>query len=584
MKKIILILVLTLFSVAGFSQVLNNSQIINGNHWIYDSFNSLSLESGISNFTSNRPVTVGQLKMHFKEYDRESLSDGAKAIYDRAEEFLFTQKNLFPSKFFQAGFGLTLAPELCYKSNENIDWTYNYYYKNNPFSADIDVGVSDYFSMGGNYFLGKNWYYSHQSDNLTNIPLGFDQYEFMFPRFAYSSFAYSTDNWGININTGKEGLTIGNTFTGSIIYNKSFETEGYVQLTAYTDDLKYTMNVAEISPEKFLYWHQIDVRLFKKIKLGAMEGALVNRPFELRFLSPMVVYHSFAFWKNYTNDIEDHYYNEGYCCSYLGLTFEVNPVKYLRIYGLYAMNEIQLPNEHYGQWLSYPDSLGGQIGAELKLPSDFGGFWHGGLEAIYCSPFLYVKQAPGWSLYRARPDNVKWNTVNSWIGSPFGPDTFAVNALVGYEQSQKWSCSLGYLLCMKGENGFGMFEEEKNYEEHICYERDENGNVKKDEKNNPIIKYQGKVWTYYPYTQYIIAKDDNNEDGKNSAIEKARNMWISGICEYNNQVILEGFYRFNKKLKLQGQFIFNFVFNAKHIESNFQKGIQTSVALEYKVF
>jgi hypothetical protein len=61
-------------------------------------------------------------------------------------------------------------------------------------------------------------------------------------------------------------------------------------------------------------------------------------------------------------------------------------------------------------------------------------------------------------------------------------------------------------------------------------------------------------------------------------------MWISGICEYNNQVILEGFYRFNKKLKLQGQFIFNFVFNAQHIESNFQKGIQTSVALEYKVF
>ena len=43
-------------------------------------------------------------------------------------------------------------------------------------------------------------------------------------------------------------------------------------------------------------------------------------------------------------------------------------------------------------------------------------------------------------------------------------------------------------------------------------------------------------------------------------------------------------YRFNKKLKLQGQFIFNFVFNAKHIERNFQKGIQTSVALEYKVF
>ena len=457
MKKLLYFAVVFLFCSTCFSQVLNDSQIINGSHWIYDSLNTLSLETGVSNFSSNTPLTAGELRMHFKEYDRESLSDGGKEIYDSAEEFLFTQKNLFPGKAFQAGLGLTLAPELCFKSNEQIDWTYNYYYKNNPFALDIDVGIADNFSMGGNYFLGKNWVYSHKDNNFTNIPLGFDQYEFMFPRFAYCSFGYAADNWGVNVNAGKEGLTIGNTKTGSILYNNTFETDGYVQIAAYADDIKYTMNIAQVSKEKFLYWHQIDVRLFKKIKLGAMEGALVNRPFELRFLNPMVVYHSFAFWKDYTNDIEDHYYNEGYCCSYLGLTFEVNPVKNLRVYGLYAMNEIQLPNEHHDEWLAYPDSFGGQLGAELKIPSDFGGYWTSSLEAVYCAPFLYVKQAPDWSLYRARQDNVKWNTVNSWIGSPFGPDTFAVDAAFGYEQSEKWSCSLGYLLCMKGENGFGMF-------------------------------------------------------------------------------------------------------------------------------
>lgn len=565
MKKAFCMLLCIFFSAAVYSQVLNNSQIIESGHWIYKTFENLSAETTIGNFTSNTPVTVGQLRMHFKEYDREALSEAGKSEYDKAKSFLFTQKNLFPGKLFQAEVGIDFAPEFCYKSNEEIDWAWNYYYNDNPVNMDLGVGISDYYCMGGRFFLGKNWYYSSQPDNLTNIPLGFDQYEFMFPRFAYSSFGYAGEGWGLNFNTGKEGLTIGNTRTGSILYNKTFETDGYVQLTAYTDDVKYTMNVAEVSPEKFLYWHQIDVRLFKKIKLGAMEGALVNRPFELRFLNPMVVYHSYAFWKNFTNDIEDHYYNEGYCCSYLGLTFEINPVKYLRLYGLYAMNEIQLPNEHHDEWLSYPDSLGGQLGAELTIPSDFGGFWQGGLEAVYCSPFLYVKQSPDWSLYRARKDNVTWDTVNSWIGSPFGPDTLAFDFDFSYEQPEKWSAGLEYLLCFKGENGFKLFDE-ANY------------------KTESWKKQSEKIWTYYPYTKYVIADDIDSSSGRDQAVEEGRNMWMSGVCQTTHQLALEGSWTFTPKLSLKGQFIYSFVINARHISENFQQGMQCALSCQYKLF
>ena len=566
MKKILCMLLTGLFCAALFSQVLNNSQIIESGHWIYKDFELLSSETCTGNFTSNTPVTVGELKLHFKEYDRETLSEAGKIIYDRAQGFLYTPKNLFPGKAFQAEVGIDFAPEVYYKSNEQIDWSFNYYYKDNPLNMDLGVGISDYFSMGGRYFLGKNWKYSHEPDNLTNLPLDFDQYEFLFPRFAYSSLGYTAEKWGINLNTGKEGLTIGNTLTGSILYNKSFETDGYVQFTAYSDDVKYTMNVAEVSPEKFLYWHQIDVRLFDKIKLGAMEGALVNQPFELRFLNPMMVYHSYAFWKSYTDGtIEDHYYNEGYCCSYLGLTFEVNPVKYLRVYGLYAMNEIQLPNEHHDEWLAYPDSLGGQLGAALTVPSDFGGYWKGGLEVVYCSPFLYVKQAPGWSLYRARKDNVKWNTVNSWIGSPFGPDTFAVDAQFGYDQVEKWSAGLEYLLCFKGENGFNLFDEE-------WYKKVGEGDK------------AGTVWTYYPYTKYVIAEDAKSEEGKEQAVSEGRRMWMSGCCEAKHQLGLQGSYCFTQKLKFEGQFIYSIVVNARHISGNLQQGVECALSLQYKLF
>ncbi len=554
-----------LVSATLFSQVANDSQLIESGHWIYKDFEVLANESCIGNFSSNTPVTVGQLKMHFREYDREQLSDSGKIVYDRAENYLFSEKNLFPAKVFQTGLGFLIAPELCYKSNDQIDWTYNYYYKNNPLNMELELGIAQYFCAGANFFLGKNYKFSNDPDNFTNIPLGFDQYEFMFPRFAFGSIGYAAQDWGLNLNVGKEGLTIGNTKTGSIIYNKTFETNAYFQLTAYCDELKYTMDIAEVESEKYLYWHQLDVRLFKKFKIGLMEGALVNKSFEFRFLNPLVVFHSFAFWKDFINETEDHFYNEGYCCSYLGLTFEMNPVQYLRIYGLYAMNEIQLPNEHYGKWLSYPDSLGGQLGFELNLPSDFGGYWNAGLEAVYCSPFLYIKQSPDWSLFRDRQDNVTWNSVKSWIGSPFGPDTFAIDASFGYEQTGKWDCNFDYLLCFKGQNGFNLFDDEWNQE----------------------LSWNGqksKVWTYYPYTKYTIADDADYEEGRQEAIDEGRNMWMSGICETKHQIGLEGSYTFTKNIKASAQFLYAFVINARHIRENFQHGMQASLSVEYKPF
>ncbi len=569
MKKNLFVLLINYLCFCLFSEVINDSQLIESEHWIYDDFKILSSETCNGNFMTNTPATVGELKMSFSEYDRDLLSPEGQLVYDRAEKFLFTQKNLFQGKIFEAGLGFTAAPEVCYKSNEQIDWTYNYYYKNNPLSMDAGLGISDYFSIGGNYFIGKNYKAAADSKNFTNIPLGYDQFEFMFPRFAFGSLGYAAENWGVNLNVGKEGLTIGNTKTGSIIYNKSFETDCYVQLTAYSNDVKYTMNVAEISADKFIYFHQLDVRLFKKFKIGVLEGALVNKPFELRFFNPMVVFHSFAFWKDYINDDEDHFYNEGYCCSYLGVTFEANPVRYLRFYGLYAMNEIQLPNEHEGKWLSYPDSLGAQLGAELMLPSDFGGYWKAGLEAVYCSPFLYIKQSPDWSLYRQRQDNVTWNKVNSWIGSPFGPDTFAIDASFEYEQLNKWSAGFEYLLCFKGENGFNLFDE-RNRNAH---------SYKKDNKER-----NAEVWDYYPYTKYTIADDADNEEDRSKAIKEGRNMWMSGVCETKHQLGLEGSYSFTKKIRLQGQVIYSFVINACHKKNNFQHGFQGALSFEYKLF
>ncbi len=148
MKKISLICFFLLINFIVHAQVTSDAQIIKTGHWIYDDLSTLASESKTGIFSTNTPVTAGELKLYFKNFERESLSDSGKIVYDRIENFLYTKKNIFPNKYFMTDIGLRIAPELCYKSNPQIDWTYNYYYKNNPLSSDVRLSISEYFSLG----------------------------------------------------------------------------------------------------------------------------------------------------------------------------------------------------------------------------------------------------------------------------------------------------------------------------------------------------------------------------------------------------------------------------------------------------
>ena len=67
MKKIICFafaVVLALECVTA--QVLNDMQVIDGRHWIYDDFATLSGELCKGTFASNTPVTAGELKLYFQ--------------------------------------------------------------------------------------------------------------------------------------------------------------------------------------------------------------------------------------------------------------------------------------------------------------------------------------------------------------------------------------------------------------------------------------------------------------------------------------------------------------------------------------
>ena len=381
--------------------------------------------------------------------------------------------------------------------------------------------------------------------------------EFLFPRFAYGSLAGSFNGWGANIHIGKEGFQIGDTKIGSVIYNKTFETDAYINLNLFSKYFKYSMDIVQISNEKWFYLHQFTVRPHKTFKISVLEGSMLNAPFEIRYLNPLMVMHQYASWTEYGADGQNGVYGENHFCAYLAGLFDWQPLEGLRIYGLYAQNELQLPSERTRTGILAPDSLGGQLGAEVKIPFE-DGYWKGFAEAIYTSPYLYVKQNPESSLYRERGDNLVSDTIYSWVGSPFGPDSFGVKAGFGYEQPRKWSAEAGYFFLEKGEKGFELFDE--------------------DNKN------KDGYYTYYPWVAYNLnrgGRDDSKQYDK--AYSDARNMWISGQPMYVNQISLEGQYFINQRLSAAARTIYTFIFNAAHKKDHFDHGVEFAISLSYNL-
>ena len=381
----------------------------------------------------------------------------------------------------------------------------------------------------------------------------------MWPRTAYGSFGRTFSDWGVNFNVARTGLQIGKTQTGSIIYNSTFETDCYFQLNLYSPRLKYNLDVVQISSNKYMYLHSIETRpFFDFVRINVVEGTLIQQPFELRFLNPLMIMHSFSAWEDYSDVMEKRIYGESHVAAYMGIQVEAIPVKNMRLYLLYAQNEIQSEIEKSSfNGNAMPDSLGGQLGMELTIPDNrHNGWWIGTFEGIYTTPYLYLKQGKDWSLYSERY-NMQSDSdypICSWIGTPFGPDALGFQARIGYSKIRKWNAEIDYLFVAHGTNSFGLFDN--------------------------TVEINGETYyAYYPSVLYRLGLL-----GYADAANVARDYKLTGTIQYTNQVTLKGAYVINKHLELNGQGIYSFIFNNKNEPGDFQHGFEFSVALEYTVF
>ncbi len=554
-----------IFNSAVWGQILNNTQIIHSDHWIYDSLYKLGKETKTLGFYENTMLSAGEIKFYFEKINRESLSSSGKETYDQIKAFLYEDSNLIPSipflkdDAFKLEANLIFTPEFYYKSNEDIPWSFRYNFIDNFLTMPVIFGISDYFTIGTYPFISASNKGASDPKNLSNFPYH-DDFEFNFIRFSYGSTGLYYDKWGVNLNINRQGLSIGNTQLGSIFYNKTFESDAYLQFNLFTNCFKYSGDIVQVDYSKYLFLHQIEFIAFKNFKLGVLEGSQLCQPAEIRFTIPFMFMHQFAAWEDYSRDTDVTPYAEENFCAYFGVLFEWTPINYTRFYLVYAQNELQTqPERHSPNGALYPDSYGYQIGADISIPAINDGYWNIGLEGVYTSPYLYIKHTPKASMYRVREDNLSSDQIMTWVGFPYGPDCLAGSLSFGYEKPSKWSVTLGYNLIAKGENDFSLFDPKKMVD-----------------SNDP--KYTDKYYDYYPPVAVRLKTKDYD-----SAKKDALNMIPTGTIQYTNQIFLNGSYIINSHFKLNGQFIYSIIKNSAHQKNNSQNGVELSLSLTYNL-
>ncbi len=579
MKKLILLLAAGfLLSAFSFAQVYSARQPIPAGHWIYDALYYMNLEQKRASTLDNAPLSVDELYLNFEQIDKESLSESGKALYEKVETFFERKKFLLDFNGAKFTTNLILNPVGVIRSNPELDWSYASSYTDDGdnyvttsamgsiytqpvavFPFILDFGETAYIDVQPYAGAGPFWALSSDFYAL-NIPTGKNGAEFfMWPMNANASLGKTFKGWGAELNFGRQGLEVGRTKTGSIFYNSTFQTDFYTQLNLFSPRLKYTMDVAQVDVSRYYYMHTAELVPFSWLKLGIMEGTLVDGKFELRYLNPLLFMHAFSGWRQYASVEEDKYYGEAHYCAYFGWSFDITPCKYLRIYGLYSQNEIQSSVELNNDYdYSIPDSYAYQLGVEVTAPL-YEGYLTSSLEGVYTTPFCYLKQTKAASLARIREkdaDSYGLGKIASWIGSPFGPDAIGGQFTAEYDNPMKYKAGFGYLFVAHGSNSVGLFD-----------------------KKNPRHK---ELDYYYPSAIYLQDKEDGIDSAEKT--RAMRTLALTQTVQYTNRISLSGEYYFMKNLSAGAEGSYTFVFNNKGRGGEFAHGFELSLNAKYSLF
>jgi hypothetical protein len=460
--------VLLLWGGGGVQEMnaLPAQKLVYPGEWLYDALTALSLEQGRIFFTGST-LTIAQVELMVAEIDEDALSPSGRVLYEQIHSYLAGSAFFsYKSDVLTLNVDGALQPEFYFKTNRKLNWIYERKDRLPFLLVPADISIASYITLGSELYFGENRMLSNAHDNYFNFPFdtmidGLQSVDVNVPKRAYLSAGLPLgERSGLNFRIGIGDDVYGRTKTGSVILSDAMKGVNYANLTFYSPIINYTADIKQFEVNKYLYLHHFQMKFFNRLSLSLIEGVMVNAPFEIRYLNPMMIFHGFTAWEDYGG------YNEqigeenlssanSRIGSFAGISLDWRPWKYFRIYGLFAMNEFEIPAIEGGEDSTTPNAMAFQLGTEIYMPVS-SGYWTFGLEGVYTYPYMYILSNKNWSFYReAHEVNEASNPpipFRDWVGTPFGPDSVGGTLWAGYHDSSQWSASLSFLFVAQGKN------------------------------------------------------------------------------------------------------------------------------------
>ena len=424
---------------------------------VLDDLRFISLESGNSFLSFTPPLPPHEVEQYLDTLDVSSLSSPAREAYNRIRNRLNPQAplTLFSSHNFAMTINIDSTIEAVAKSNENISW-----YPQNPrVPAFAAVPIRLYFADSLQLYIEpsltmKKAHYTSANPLGINASADYHKNDFFMPLRAYMS---AGGTWW-NFQLGRDRLSYGTGHMGNLAVSDNPDFYEFLRYSFFSRYFKYSSLISQMPLEinddllhsnqfnginrttnRYFYLHRIDVNLFSRLSIGVMEGVMVgNSPLEIRYMNPLMIFHSFFSWNDYDPwDITDSSDRGSFNGSLFSVEANWNIIKSLAVYGQFVMNEFSTGDELADNPNQPPNGLGYMAG--IRYSHSFN-IWASSFFFEYTStdPFLYLNPSPFASLIHMRKTPEPYYTFIGYSrdlrsfslgGSLFKDDSLSFSAL-----------------------------------------------------------------------------------------------------------------------------------------------------------
>jgi len=468
---------------------------------ILDDIRFLSIESGRSFLSFSPPLAPGEVRNFLDSIDESSLSSPAKDAYYRILNRLAPKARLsYTYKIFSAFLNVNLTLEGKASFNPDISW-YPRYPESVPlFSFPLRFFFSDYVQ----FYIEPGKAATPGESGYTNIPSDFST-EYL----PIRSFAAVGDSWW-NFQIGRDRLFWGSSHTGSLTFSDNASLFDFARLSIFAPYVKYSLIINQLplnlnenlfsnppidedwdsyltrTTERYFYLHRIDISLFNRVNIGVMEGVMVgNSSIEIRYLNPLIIFHSLYSWHSYDNWIPEDIDESGrhMTGSFFSFEFNWNIIKSLAVYGQFVMNEISFFGDG-GEAEPPPNALGYIAGLHFTHSfNKWGSIFF--IEFIYTDPYLYILSSPFASFIQQ-----DWDF--KFIGYP--RDTISLSVGAEFFNNENLSFSGSFSWISSGEHNKDGINYDWEQSNRAFEERTPSGVAE-----NKFILCLGAKWKPLPY-------------------------------------------------------------------------------------